>query len=91
MINKSQLIDLDSLVYPLFVKNGSNLKNSVRITKLNNRDDIKFSVNKPRFSICIPTFNRAKFLKEAIQSALSQDSNNFEIVKVYYGSTDNTD
>ncbi len=41
-------------------------------------------------SICIPTHNRAVYLKEAIQSALNQNYNNYEIVIVDDGSTDNT-
>ncbi len=47
--------------------------------------------NEPFISICIPTYNRGKFLKEAIESALSQTYKNYEIIVVDDGSTDNTE
>ncbi len=43
------------------------------------------------FSIIIPTFNRASFLHKTIQSVLSQNYENFELIIVDDGSTDNTD
>ncbi|MBI5045165.1 MAG: glycosyltransferase [Candidatus Levybacteria bacterium] len=42
-------------------------------------------------SICIPTFNRASYLSETIQSILSQTYTNFELVIINDGCTDNTD
>jgi len=45
---------------------------------------------KPIITICIPTFNRAIYLREAIKSALSQWQKNIEIVAIDDGSTDNT-
>jgi glycosyltransferase involved in cell wall biosynthesis/predicted O-methyltransferase YrrM len=46
---------------------------------------------KPFISVCIPTYNRADYLKEAIKSALNQNYDNFEIVIVDDGSTDKTE
>lgn len=44
----------------------------------------------PKISIIIPTFNRANFLKKAIESALAQDYNELEIIVSDNASTDKT-
>ena len=44
----------------------------------------------PLVSICIPTFNCANLLTDAIDSALNQSYKNFEIIIVDDGSIDNT-
>ena len=44
----------------------------------------------PLISICIATYNRAKWLKEAIESCLNQTYDNYEIVVIDDGSTDET-
>ncbi|MGD8777575.1 MAG: glycosyltransferase [Ignavibacteria bacterium] len=44
----------------------------------------------PFISICIPTYNRSKFILETLKSALDQKYDNFEVVVVDDGSTDNT-
>ena len=45
----------------------------------------------PFFSVVIPTYNRAAFIKATLQSVLSQTYRNFEIILVDNCSTDNTD
>lgn len=42
-------------------------------------------------SVIIPTYNRAGYLKEALESALAQDYPNLEVIVVDDGSTDNTE
>lgn len=44
---------------------------------------------KPKISIIIPVYNGSNYLREAIDSALSQDYDNFEVLVVNDGSNDN--
>ncbi len=44
----------------------------------------------PRVSLCIPTYNSARFLGEAIESALGQTFDDFELVVCDNASTDET-
>lgn len=44
----------------------------------------------PLISIVTPTYNRANFLPEAIESVLSQDYENYELLIIDDGSTDNS-
>src|SRR4051794_40758319 len=48
-------------------------------------------VNKPLFSIVMPTRNRAHLLQESLQTALNQDFDDYEIVVVNNNCDDNTD
>ena len=43
-----------------------------------------------KFSIIIPTYNRAAFLPKAIESVLAQTYTDWELIVVDDGSTDNT-
>ena len=45
----------------------------------------------PYFSVIIPTFNRGSFLSRTVESVLSQSYNDFELIIVDDGSTDNTE
>jgi glycosyltransferase involved in cell wall biosynthesis len=51
---------------------------------------VKKNKMKPRFSIIIPTFNRAFFLQRSINSVISQLYDDWELIIVDDGSTDNT-
>lgn len=44
----------------------------------------------PRITICIPVYNRVEHIEEAVDSALSQSYNNFDVVIVDNASTDGT-
>ncbi len=47
-------------------------------------------MSEPFFSIIIPTYNRAAFIKKTIESALNQKYDSFEVIVVDDGSTDET-
>ena len=44
----------------------------------------------PCVSVIVPTFNRADFLKEALESVFAQSYEDFELIVVDDGSNDNT-
>ena len=44
----------------------------------------------PRVSVVIPVYNSGRFLEESLNSILNQSFNDFEIIIVDNGSTDNS-
>jgi glycosyltransferase involved in cell wall biosynthesis len=45
----------------------------------------------PKVSVCVPTYNRKDYLKEALESIFAQTYQDYEVVVVDDGSTDGTD
>ncbi|MDA0691023.1 MAG: glycosyltransferase [Nitrospinae bacterium] len=52
--------------------------------------ETKFKTMNPMVTVILPTYNRAGFLKESIESVLSQTFTDFELIVVDDGSTDHT-
>ena len=48
------------------------------------------NLKEPLVSVIIPTYNRGWIVKEAIDSVLGQDFNDYELIVVDDGSDDNT-
>jgi glycosyltransferase involved in cell wall biosynthesis len=49
---------------------------------------VKFALPKPFYSVVIPTYNRGELLRETLQSVLRQDCDDFEVIVVDDGSTE---
>jgi len=49
------------------------------------------SIDNPKISVIIPLYNHATYIKEAIDSVLNQSFDNFELIIINDGSTDNSE
>src|SRR5262244_3089429 len=57
---------------------------------MNMNDQFTSAGRRPTVSVCIPTYNRAKLLRQAIGSVLEQTFQDFEIIVYDNASTDDT-
>ena len=64
------------------------MPNGRKFFKFKNAERLK---TMPKVSICIPTYNRKKYLKETLDSVFAQTYKDYEIVIVDDGSTDGTE
>lgn len=60
------------------------------IEELYPKKRVKTSIDTPKISICMPIYNNASYLSEAIDSVLSQEFQNFELLIIDDCSTDNS-
>jgi len=87
----SRILDLLGEIDALIANEGSAV-NLVSQQPVNNKQQVHCpdSTSKPLISIIMPVYNGADHIGQAIESVLSQNYANFELVIVDDGSTDNT-
>ena len=75
-------------VFSKLRKKWSNV--TVTIPSIKNRSFEQSCLKSPRVSVIIPTYNRALFIRETIESVLTQTFSDFELIVIDDGSTDDT-
>lgn len=73
-----------------FVHESALIGHRARIATRNRVSAVEAVSRNPRVSICIPAYNQARFLPDAIESVLAQTYDNIEVIIVDDGSTDGT-
>lgn len=74
-------------------QNAANITYQAAITPVNNIEQVKAMANSndvPEFSVIVPVYNVEKYLSSSLDSLLYQSFENFEIICINDGSTDNS-
>jgi glycosyltransferase involved in cell wall biosynthesis len=92
LCNLKKFIDVKNLFQDIYKnKLGSQRLNKIFEISLTSKNEKQLKIeNKDKISVIIPLFNQGHFLDKTIQSIINQTYQNFEIIIVNDGSTDNS-